>query len=65
LIGSSLVVLNAIQPVRLFARLIKGSELIPDAALTLTRKRYNEIQSRSKKKKIVTPLSFEPRTCSI
>jgi len=44
-----------IQLVRLFARLIGDShhsELIPDAALTLTltRKRYNDIQSQSKNK---------------
>jgi len=46
--GFGLLVLNAIQPVRLFARLIGHSELIPDAALTLalTRKRYNKIQSQ-------------------
>jgi len=38
---SGLLVLNAIHPVRLFARLIGDSEQIPDAALTLTKKRYN------------------------
>jgi len=49
---SSLLVLNAIQPVRLSARLIKilsHYELIPDAALTSTLTRNNEIQSQSKK----------------
>jgi len=42
--------MNAIQLVRLFAKLISEilsshSELIPDDALTLTSKRYNQIQS--------------------
>jgi len=43
-------------------RFIGGSELIPDAALTLTRKRYNEHLISMKKG---TPFSFEPRSCSI
>jgi len=50
--GSGLLVLNAIQLVRLFDRLseiISHFELIPDAALTFTRKRCNESQSQSKK----------------
>jgi len=43
--GSGLIIMNIIQLGRLFARLIGDSELIPepDAALTLTRKRYIEI----------------------
>jgi len=45
------------------SKILSHSELIPDAALTLTlaRKRYNEIQSQSKnKKKLVTLSSQEP-----
>jgi len=45
--GSGLLVLNAIQLVRLFAKLIRDSqsELIPDAALTITLNSYKkEIQ---------------------
>jgi len=47
------------------SEILNHSELIPDAALTLTfaRNRYNEIQSSIKKK--VTPSNFEPRICSI
>jgi len=50
---SILLGLNAIQPVRLFARLIGDSELIPDVALTLTLMR-----DTISIKKIVTPSSF-------
>jgi len=67
--GSVHLVLDAIQPVRLFrllglSEILSHSELTPDTALTLTlaRKRYNVIQSQYKK---VISSSFEARTCSV
>jgi len=66
---SGLLVLNAIQLVTGsgyspgLSEILGHSELIPDAALTLTRKSYNEIHSQ--KIKIVTPSSLELRTGSI
>jgi len=48
-----------------FARLIGNSELIPNDALTNSNSNKKEMQWYSVSTKKVTPLSFEPKTCSM